>query len=106
MPRGVLLVAVFVGLASSMLPIGKVPPSTVNRYLRTTFYGAVILFGLNGWFGSYTANRLVELVSLVSGIILGVWVVTWPFFVLVGRLNSKKMLRHLHPSDGARSQRR
>lgn len=85
---------IFVELAAAILPIGIKPPSTADRYLRYAIYGAVILLGLNGWVGSYVPNASVEPASLFSGIVLAVWVVAWPFYILVGRSNAKRMARH------------
>ena len=81
----------FIHFASQIMPIGTKSPAKIKKYLNFAFYGSVISLGLNGWFNFYSTNKIIDAMSVFSGIILSVWLIVCPFFLLVKRSNAKKM---------------
>lgn len=89
----------FMVLVSQFTPVSIGPESKLSNALVKGLYIFIPVFGLNGWFQIYTTNTVVETISLFSGIILAVWVITWPFYRLVDRINARNMSRRAELFD-------
>jgi len=93
--------ALFLELASKILPTTHKLPSKKERNLSRIFICTIAIFGINGWlemgtgYGLLMDNRLVEIFSDVASFLLAIWLFLRPFFWLVDRSNGKKMERRL-----------
>ncbi|WP_300675199.1 hypothetical protein [Desulfoluna sp.] len=82
---------VFTTMAREMMPFELKPKSAVSLWVHRFGVALVLLGSLNKWLRLYEGGLFEACVSTFSAIILGVWLMTAPFFWLVGRLNEKKM---------------
>ncbi len=85
----------FLEMASDRKLIQPKQPSKLKQPLQYGLYASVTVLGLNGWFDLYNPNEFINGISVFSQIILSVWLITAPMYLLVAWRNSIKMKKNL-----------